>query len=420
MTRTYHPRRKPNKPRALLGAMLVSVYAVLLLAPLAAALADPSVETVDAGGKRAVYIPQTQPSDATALPRIEVLDIDGLRSIFIPKPADPTTKPTDAVPYPAIPDFAAQPGADLSKLPRDAALPDGDYTTSGNIKFNVVALNPGKVRLKLGSKQTPQYPDVFAGVVVTGGGWPKTDELKTAGPRAGKLAHSCRFTGSEGYGLLVLKDDSLIYNCEIDNNGSGGIGGTGAEGVHLLHCKVHDNNAKYRRGNSGGGKWTRGSLTIEDCDYYANTGGDVWADNYTKLLRILNSRFVGGQPTSSDKPYYANNIRGEISQKLEVIGCEFKNDTWAAICVDEIRDGFLISGNVFKGKADKAIEFRDLARSGYQLGAGTVTGNTFDTNALGVSHSGAGNRISLSAKRITIDASNRWPDGKLHVDPKLK
>src|SRR4051794_36090058 len=78
----------------MLGALLVTAYAVLILAPLAAALADARVETVDDAGAHKVYVPQTQPSDTQPLPRVEVLDVDGMRSVFIPQRIDPTTKPT--------------------------------------------------------------------------------------------------------------------------------------------------------------------------------------------------------------------------------------------------------------------------------------------------------------------------------------
>lgn len=335
----------------------------------------------------------------------------------VPQPPTPTPPPV-GIPYPPLYSRVSGP-TDLSKLDGDTTLEPGEYTASGNILRNVVARVPLSVTLKLGKDQCPRFPDVFAGLHVKGGGVKNSDDLEHSGPRAGLLVHTCRHSESEGYGLLVLQDGARVVNTEIDNNGSGGIGGTGGKNVALFTCHVHHNNLKYKRKNSGGGKWTRVVLLIDGCDYHDNAGGDAWGDNYCELLRVVRSKFVGGTTDGSGDPWKRNNLRGEISKRFEVEDCEFHNDHWAAICVNEVRDGFKIAGNKFSGKAKAAIEFRDMARNGFKLGRGTVSGNTFATNDLGLKHSGSGADISLSKLGIVIAADNRWPDGAQHIDKKL-
>lgn len=343
----------------------------------------------------------------------------------VPTPAPTPTPQPQPPPSPTVPAYPeaysvnATPGDDLTKLKSDSTVPPGEYIASGHVTRNVVAQQPGTVTLKLAAGQTPRLGDVFAGINVTGGGLADNDDLTTSGTRAGVLIHTCKFSGSEGYGLLVGIDGTRVVSTTFADNGSGGVGGTGAADVLLRDCQVLRNNLKYKRTNSGGGKWTRSLVTYDHCTFDGNAGGDVWGDNYNDLVRFLSCSFTGGITDRSGKPFKANCIRGEISKHLEVIGCTFINNTWAAICVNEVRDGFLIDGNTFKGSAPMAIEFRDLARSGYSLGPGIIRNNVFATNSLGLAHSGSGNDISLGKIGIVVDASNGWPDGKLHIDPKL-
>jgi hypothetical protein len=324
----------------------------------------------------------------------------------------------DGIPYPVLPALNVQPGADLAKLTADGALPRGEYVTSGNITKNVSAQTPGTVTLKLKPKQCPKLPDVFAGIKVVGGGIPNSDELKTAGPIAGALVHSCEFTESEGFGLLTSRSgDVRVTQCEIHHNGSGGIGGTGSKMVALVdNCHIHHNNLKHRRTNSN--KFTRGKITCRNNRYHDNAGVDIWADNYVQELTILDSTFAGTQVDKDGDRWTAANVRGEISDKLTVRGCTFENDVTAALSLDELH-GATIVGNRFKGKAKMAMELRDNARGEpfHSLKDVTISGNVFESNALNIVPSG---NISLSRHRINIGADNRWPDNKVaeHVTVK--
>jgi hypothetical protein len=336
-----------------------------------------------------------------------------------PTPVPPTPTPvpgTNLLPYPALPAVVVAPGTDLAKLGADSMLPDGEYTTSGDIKRNVVAQNPGKAVLRLKAGQCPRLPDLFAGVRVVGGGKKNSDELKTAGPICGELVHSCEFVDSEGFGLLTSNGGkSRVTQCLIQNNGSGGIGGTGS-GMNALvdNCRIFSNNLKYKRTNSN--KFTRGVVECRDNVYRGNAGVDVWADNYVQFLKVSGCQFSESQKDRSGDRWTAANIRGEISQRLEITGCYFHNDTTAALSIDEMRDGTLIKGNTFDGAATMAIELRNDARDDFYLENVRIEGNTFKTDKLNIVPSG---NITRSKQKIVVTSDNLWPDGSVSGHVKI-
>jgi hypothetical protein len=283
-------RRKPNHPRATLGALLLSVLLTVALAPFcfADARTDHIEDELSAKlpGYQRYAAPDTQPTEPPV--------------IVVPPVEPPILLPpglVDPLPYPSLPSNRVGPGGDLSKLSSPATLADGEYTASGDIRQNVVAEHRGKVLLRLKAKQTPQLPDVFAGVVIDGGGIPNSDDLTKAGTFAGKLVHTCTVQNSEGFGLLTNKPGTRVTNSVIAFNGSGGIGGTQKGDVLVDNCEVHHNNLKYKRTNSN--KWTRAKVTVRDCRYHDNAGRDVWSDNYTQSL--TSSAATSGTPSPTNQ-----------------------------------------------------------------------------------------------------------------------
>lgn len=327
---------------------------------------------------------------------------------YVPPSTQPTDPPStgqvDPIPYPPAPEFIASPGADLAKLPRAAALSDGEYTTSGDIRQNCVALNPGKATLRLKTGQTPQLPDVFAGTIIDGGGVANSDDLTKAGTFSGLLVHTCTIQNSAGFGLLTNKPGARVTNCIIAYNGSGGIGGTQKGDVLVDNCEVHHNNLKYKRTNSN--KWTRARVTVRDCNYHDNAGRDIWSDNYVQSLTVLRCRFKATVTDKSGDPWKAGNVAAELTDKLVVKDCTFDNDVAAGVYINEVMLGTLVEGNRFTGRASLAIELRDLARGKpfHTLKDVTIRANTFN-GAKTIGASGAGNKIGLSKNRITIEGN---------------
>lgn len=343
------------------------------------------------------------------------VDPEAVTPTPVPTPI-PTPTPgglVDPLPYPDLPAFIAPPGTDLAKLSQDATLVTGTYTASGDITRNVVG-RPGEVvTLALKAGQCPQFPDTFAGVNVTGGGTKGTD-VKQNGPKSGSLVHSCSFSGSEGFGLLITKPGKVVVTqCHIFANKSGGIGGSNSSGDYLIDaCLIEGNNtAKLSDSN----KFTRARVEFRDCTFDGNAGTQAWGDNYCKLLKFTGCTFRNAVAANPSKPWTGADIRGEISDALVVENCTFRNDGTASIAVDEVKVSTTITGCTFAGKADESIECRDDARDGYSLSNVTITGCTFlGPGNLAIGPSGAGNKISLSKNKITVTGCT-WPDGKQHV-----
>jgi hypothetical protein len=255
---------------------------ILIGVAAAAGLADPSprVETVDSAGARQVYVPKTQPSDATALPRIEILDIDGARSVFVPKPADPTTKPADlyarigGIPADAKPVASG----DLSSLRGNVLLTGDSYTASGGIVANLYDPTPG----------TPESPTLATVSIPTG---------KQVNVAVGVKLGGVRFVGgglSDGNGKLkntngklaavIVNDRCKLESVEVTRAGGVGIlfqGGDQQGGkfipalIESYGLHPHHNGTSGRMVRARGDNVNRGSgfLEVDTHLHHDNIGG---------------------------------------------------------------------------------------------------------------------------------------------------
>jgi hypothetical protein len=345
-----------------------------------------------------------------------------LGEIWVPRPID------GAPSFPEDPSNSVSPGQDLSKLSKASKLAPGEYFVTGDVKVDLVGTRGANgrptlctIKLKSGQNFTCQN---ISGITVDGGSVEGDDMEKNGSTflASGKMAHSCRFTGSAGLGLLAVPGGrgTSVWFCEIDDCASGHMGLSKCVDAVVRGNYFHDCNKVGRRNTN---KPTRCEGTIiADNIYDRGRSVHLWQDQYnnrTKRATIARNYFGTATPDNKDQPWSIAGLRTEINGPA---GVDILDNYFVTFySCDETRNA-VVKGNVFEGRTyDKAIELRNKRRGTPEMWLENVqiSGNKFLENKAEIGPSND-SPPSLSKNRIVVTQDNQWPDGKVmsHVTVK--
>lgn len=349
MTRTYRPRRKPHRPRAMLGAFIVSAMIAVLAAPVLGA--DPRLDHVE---------------------QQLVEKLPGYKRYEAPT-TEPTTQP--------MPELYAEIGGlplisqrmesgDVSEARGKVLLTGTSYTASGHIHASLYAARPGAAVIQLREGQQITVTGVLAGVVFKGGGTEADDDNTHAAVLVedGVHLHTVRVTGSQGVGCSIIGKGVKSWYCEFDNNGTIGRGGKSAgdgtpgSGYTEYAAKIHHNNLSLKLKNAANKISRCKDWWVERTRYYDNAGGHQWLDNYNERLVFVDCVFERGTSDKTGEWYKATAFRSELGLPggVRIIRPVFIDIVGAAIAVNESSSVY-VEDPVF-GRCKYSVEFRNMLR----------------------------------------------------------